>query len=94
MGELSTDSAAREFPPRQFSNAEITFLLLKLHNTCKTKNATWSYTGDLNKVTPGYVDQVSFFYNYYLECDSFRLAVMYNLNDTIELAKFNIKELK
>ena len=91
---LDQESVFSHFPKKYFPEDQIYVLLGTMTLNCDWKNRDGKFVDYFTMGNIGGVDQVSFIYEYYLDCDSLRFILTYNLDDEPELMGFHIEELE
>jgi hypothetical protein len=96
MSNLDNETIIKEFPENNFPDREqIKGIIGGLRENCDWKNRDGKFVDFLTMKDVGGINSIAYIYEYYLDCDSLRFILIYNLDkENPELFKINIEPLE
>jgi hypothetical protein len=92
---LEDASIYGKFPEKYFPSKQLSPLINYLTKDCDWKNRDGKFVDFVTIGSIGKVDQTGFIYEYYLDCDSLRFILMFNMElDNPELRGFVVEPLE
>src|SRR4030042_5458726 len=91
--KIALGNALDEFPEKYFNSSQGLLILDDLRNKCDFANRKGNFINDFYQNEHG-CERVSFIYEYYLQCDSIRFIITYNLGKEIELYEFKLEPIE
>jgi len=91
---IEDSSIYGKFPEKYFPRKQLSPLINYLTKDCDWKNRDGKFVDFVTIGSLGAVDQTGFIYEYYLNCDSLRFILMFNMeSDNPELKGFVVEPL-
>ena len=94
IDNLDNESIYTDFPEKYFPKDQLLEVLTQFRQNCDWQNRDGKYVDFFNQKSIGGTDQIAFIYEYYLNCDSLRIILAFNIEDEIELMRFNFEPLE
>jgi hypothetical protein len=90
---ISLGKSSDKFPEKYFSRSQTLILMSELKNKCDFANRRGNFINDFYQKGQDF-ERVSFIYEYYLQCDSIRFIITYNLGKEVELYEFKLEPIE
>ena len=91
---LNKDEIYQEFPEKYFKKEQLRSTLGELTSNCDWDNRDGKYVDFFSMRNVGANDNLSFIYEYYLDCDSLRFILTYEMAEEPTLKKINIEPIE